>query len=281
MSNAPISAIPSQSDIASPIRQQIAAAGMNWKKFWTERFTTVLRKEGLADSKKSWIQIVEKYLDQNPYHPAKIFNYRLESFLNDLEPMFRVNAARALYCFYNHVCISSEHSTIAESIGRGTLNDIPPTTPVDHDATKPFENEEPTIIDRTQEIRNLLKKLTKTIQLKGLCQPTLKNYARNVRKYLEFLNQKPGKPYSKRTIQKIFEKACNSAEIRRKAGIHGLRHSFATHLHEQGYDIRQIQEILGHSNVKTTQIYTHVSKKEIAKIKSPLSKLNLKKRYTP
>ena len=62
--------------------------------------------------------------------------------------------------------------------------------------------------------------------------------------------------------------------------IHSLRHTFATHLLEQGMGLRQIQEVLGHSSIKTTEIYTHVSNKEISKIRSPLANLNLKKGTT-
>lgn len=95
-----------------------------------------------------------------------------------------------------------------------------------------------------------------------------------------FEGQTPGLPYPKRTIEKIYDNACQASGIPRKGGIHSLRHTFATHLLEQGTGLRQIQEVLGHSSIKTTEIYTHVSNKEISKIRSPLANLNLKKGTT-
>jgi len=71
-----------------------------------------------------------------------------------------------------------------------------------------------------------------------------------------------------RNIQKIVSKAAKRANLK-GVHTHTLRHSFATHLLEDGIDIRKIQKLLGHSNLSTTQIYTHVSNKELKKIKSP------------
>ena len=89
-----------------------------------------------------------------------------------------------------------------------------------------------------------------------------------------FVGQKGGK-YSAKSVQNIMEKAVEIAEISKHATVHTLRHIFATHLLESGTDLRYIQELLGHSSSKTTEIYTHVSKKSIGKIRSPLDNLDI------
>ena len=95
-----------------------------------------------------------------------------------------------------------------------------------------------------------------------------------------FEGAKPDRYVSIRTVQKVLEHACKEGGINKDIIVHSLRHSFATHLLENGTDLRYIQELLGHKNSKTTEIYTHVSTKNIGKIKSPLDSLNLKKEVT-
>ena len=72
------------------------------------------------------------------------------------------------------------------------------------------------------------------------------------------------------SLQKAFKTAATKAGITKQASVHTLRHSFATHLPENGYDIRIIQELLGHANLQTTMIYTHVASKNILGVRSPL-----------
>jgi integrase/recombinase XerD len=84
-----------------------------------------------------------------------------------------------------------------------------------------------------------------------------------------------GGQYSERSVQELFTKAKFRSMINPEATVHTLRHSFATHLLEKGVDLRYIQELLGHASTKTTEIYTHITKKGWNKIQSPLDSLNI------
>ena len=89
-----------------------------------------------------------------------------------------------------------------------------------------------------------------------------------------FPGQQDGWHVTTRTVQKIFEDAIRKASITKDVSVHSLRHSFATHLLESGIDLRYIQELLGHKSSKTTEIYTHVSARDLGKIKSPNVRFN-------
>jgi integrase/recombinase XerD len=88
-----------------------------------------------------------------------------------------------------------------------------------------------------------------------------------------FEGQVAGTRYSEQSLQSVLKQAVAKAGIRKPVTLHWLRHSYATHLLESGTDLRYIQEILGHKNSKTTEIYTHVSTKSLQKIKSPFDDL--------
>lgn len=89
----------------------------------------------------------------------------------------------------------------------------------------------------------------------------------------EHLFSGPMEGLSERNIEKIVRNAAKKANINKGVHPHTLRHSFATHLLENGVDIRKIQELLGHADLSTTQIYTHVSREELKKIPSPIDSL--------
>ena len=82
-----------------------------------------------------------------------------------------------------------------------------------------------------------------------------------------------GEQYSEQSLQNVLKQAVSKANINKPVTLHWLRHSYATHLLENGTDLRYIQELLGHKSSKTTEIYTHVSNKSLQKIKSPFDDL--------
>lgn len=100
--------------------------------------------------------------------------------------------------------------------------------------------------------------------------PLLKNYHQTYKPKLYFIENPSGGPYSAESIRSFLKKNAKNAGITKTVTPHTLRHSYATHLLEQGIDIRYIQELLGHSRPETTMIYTHVTRKDLQEIKSPL-----------
>lgn len=125
-------------------------------------------------------------------------------------------------------------------------------------------------------IRNAKGNKDRIVGLSSKILILLRNYYRQY-KPKEYLFEGPsGKQYSGSSIGHIFKNARMKAGIKILGGVHILRHSYATHLHEAGYDIRIIQELLGHKSLKTTEIYTHISSKSIKNVKSPFDDLDEK-----
>ena len=113
---------------------------------------------------------------------------------------------------------------------------------------------------------------------KDRCTLLSEKAANFIAEYYDFFNIEtwlfPGQPSTHhltiRSAQQIFDKAIRRANINKKISIHGLRHTFATHLLETGTDIRYIQSLLGHTNLRTTERYTHIARRNVLKIQSPL-----------
>lgn len=100
--------------------------------------------------------------------------------------------------------------------------------------------------------------------------PLLLNYLGTYRPEKYFVEGQEGEVYSSSSVRMFLKIACRRAKINKKVTPHTLRHSYATHMLENGIDLRYIQELLGHSRPETTMIYTHVTQRDLMKIRSPL-----------
>lgn len=111
------------------------------------------------------------------------------------------------------------------------------------------------------------------LPLPETCFEDLKVYYHTYRPMIYLFEGIPSQPYTARSVQAVFKQAMDRAKIKKKIGIHGLRHSYATHLLEAGVDSMFIQQLLGHANLQTTMIYTHVADIKAQQITSPLDSL--------
>ncbi|WP_350287557.1 tyrosine-type recombinase/integrase [uncultured Croceitalea sp.] len=125
----------------------------------------------------------------------------------------------------------------------------------------------------TVHVRAAKGKKDRYVPLPETLLPLLRAYYIKYKPKEYLLEGQYGGPYAKSSLQQVFKRAMQKAGINKEIGIHGLRHSYATHLLEAGADMRFIQELLGHNSIKTTQLYTKVTPQSIAKVKSPLDTL--------
>ena len=122
-------------------------------------------------------------------------------------------------------------------------------------------------------IRQAKGKKDRQVMLSEKLLELLRAYAKQYKPKAWLFEGQYGEQYSTRALQLVIKAAKEKAGVKKKGSIHAMRHSFATHLMEGGTDIFSIKELLGHSSIRTTTKYIHVSKKHISKIQSPLDKL--------
>lgn len=126
-------------------------------------------------------------------------------------------------------------------------------------------------IDRGQIfVRNAKGRKDRMVILAKSILPLLSNYLTTYRPKSLLIEGPNHSMYSAGSIRAFLKRSCTKAKITKRVTPHTLRHSYATHLLENGVDLRYIQELLGHSKVETTMIYTHVSQKDLVHIESPL-----------
>lgn len=126
-------------------------------------------------------------------------------------------------------------------------------------------------IDRKQlVVQNSKGRKDRYVSLADSFIPLLSNYFYTYKPQVYFVEGQKGGPYSAESIRQFLKRACKTAQINKPVTPHTLRHSYATHLLENGVDLRYIQELLGHAKPETTMIYTHVSRKDLLNISNPL-----------
>lgn len=129
-------------------------------------------------------------------------------------------------------------------------------------------------IDRRQIfIKNAKGKKDRYVSLAESILPLLKNYLMTYSPKEYLIEGQHGLKYSDSSIRKFLKHSCKLAKIKKLVSPHTLRHSYATHLLEQGVNLRHIQELLGHARPETTMVYTHVARKDLLDIQSPLDKV--------
>ena len=126
-------------------------------------------------------------------------------------------------------------------------------------------------IDRRQIIlKNAKGRKDRYVILAQSMVPLINNYLMTYNPKIYFSEGRDGHRYSPESVRSFLKVSCKNAGIKKNVTPHTLRHSYATHLLENGVDLRYIQELLGHAKPETTMIYTHVSKKDLLNIESPL-----------
>jgi integrase/recombinase XerD len=136
-----------------------------------------------------------------------------------------------------------------------------------------------TDLDRDRGILNIREgkgRVDRMVPVSDKVWAKLDEYVAGYRPVTYLFEGQGGGKYSVESVYNVFKQALKKAGINKEVGVHSLRHSYATHLHESGLDIKYIQELLGHRSSRTTEIYTHVSRRNLIAVRSPIEDLDIK-----
>jgi len=278
-----------------------------WNDVWLEKLCTAVKARGFsASTRVNYRQCVSGFLAMHPRHPRKIDRESVQRFFTHLLESRKLAPAtinlhrEALRFFYREVIGSDEVVGVIPRLKEP--HKLPKVLAPEHVAalisgTANFKHSLLLSVAysgglRLAEIVNLKCEdidftrnviwvrqgkggKDRVVMLSKTIRNDLKSYLKIAVPKLHVFESNRGGPLSRRTAQAIFEQACHRAKIPWKVGIHSLRHSFATHLLENGTDLRYIQALLGHESSRTTEIYTHVATHHVANIVSPLDRLGI------
>lgn len=278
---------------------------MDWTRFWLDRLQRALQERNFSpETRKNYVLAARTFLDLHPRHPKTWTRSEIRDFLLDLRlkrglGSSTVNLYRdGLGFFCRHV---SGNSACLEGIPRlKEVQALPDVLP--REAISAFSN---TLVNPKHRLALLLTygcglRVSELVSLEvhdldfdrgmvhirrgkgGKSRLVMLPHALapEIHSYLEcyqpkdYLFESPrGGPLTKRTFQAVFKQACAKVGLVQKGGIHSLRHSFATHLLEGGTDLKLIQVLLGHSQLRTTERYVRVSNRMVADVQSPVDRL--------
>ena len=244
---------------------------------------------------RNYTFFVEKFLNQSKKSPGELNEDDVKMYLSDMFDSKSKNtimlAAAALKFFYKEVLkkdfvgvpLPKKDKKLPEVLTKNEVRDLIEST----DTVKSrlivsllystglrvselvnLKMSDLNLEDKTGWVRRGKGSKDRLFMMSESLSKELKEYFESKGKENEFVFSK-NKPLTTRNIQKIIKGASRRSGITKKTTPHTLRHSFATHLLEQGIDIRVIQAMLGHSSLSTTQVYTHVSSDQLKKVKNP------------
>src|SRR3989344_439587 len=244
---------------------------------------------------RNYTFFVEKFLNQSKKSPGELNEDDVKMYLSDMFDSKSKNtimlAAAALKFFYKEVLkkdfvgvpLPKKDKKLPEVLTKNEVRDLIEST----DTVKTrlivsllystglraselvnLKMSDLNLEDKTGWVRRGKGSKDRLFMMSESLSKELKEYFESKGKENEFVFSK-NKPLTTRNIQKIIKGASGRSGITKKTTTHTLRHSFATHLLEQGIDIRVIQAMLGHSSLSTTQVYTHVSSDQLKKVKNP------------